>query len=318
MDILRLTGSVKKSRILWFAVLLLVANKAAGQQDAMYSQYMFNALAINPAYAGSRNVISATGLYRSQWSGMAGAPKTTTFTIDGTVLNKRVGLGLQVLNDKLGITKTTGGVASYAYRLRFDQGTLALGLQGSVMQYTADYTSVSLGSSSPYDPAFAENVNKLLFNFGTGVYYNTDRFYVGLSAQDLLRNRLTDYVAPDQSAGSTKAIHLFLASGYVFSLNDDFKLKPSVLLKGVKGSPLEADINSTLWIKDVVAVGVQYRTSADIAGMVELQLSSQLRFGYSYDRSVTRLQDFNSGSHEIMIRYEFGFSRGKILSPRYF
>lgn len=289
------------------------------QQNAMYTQYMFNTLAINPAYAGSRNVISATALHRNQWTGMEGAPKTTTFTIDAPFHNKKVGLGVQIISDKLGISNTTGAVLSYAYRIRTTEGSLSFGIQGSGVQHRADFTGVNLGSSSPYDPAFSENINKFMLNFGTGIYYNSDRFYVGLSAQDLLNSKITEYEAPEDSAdGSFTSMHLFFAAGYVFKLDEGFKLKPSFLIKGVKGAPIEADLNAMLWIKDVLAVGAQYRTSADIAGLIEVQASPQIRIGYSYDHSITRLRNFNSGSHEIMLRYEFGFERGKILSPRYF
>lgn len=306
-------------KILIVSLLLGSALGVSAQQNPMYSQYMFNTMAINPAYAGSRNVVSATALHRNQWSGMAGAPKTTTLTIDAPFRNKRVGLGLQLINDQLGISKTTGAVLSYAYRLRMDKGSLAFGVQGSGVQYRADYTSVDLGNGGAYDPAFAENVNKMLFNFGTGVYYNSDKFYIGLSAQDLLNTRITEYEAPnDSTGGSFKNLHLFFATGYVFALDETFKLKPSVLVKGVKGAPVEADINAMLWINDVIAVGAQYRTSADVAGILEIQATPQIRIGYSYDYSVTPLRNFNSGSHEIMLRYEFGFERGKILSPRYF
>jgi len=306
-------------KIIIVSLLLGGAFGVRAQQNPMYSQYMFNTMAINPAYAGSRNVVSATALHRNQWSGMEGAPKTTTLTIDAPFRNKRVGLGIQLINDQLGISKTTGAVLSYAYRIRMDKGSLAFGVQGSGVQYRADYTSVDLGNGGAYDPAFAENVNKMLFNFGTGVYYNSDKFYIGLSAQDLLNTRITEYEAPNDSAGgSFKNLHLFFATGYVFALDETFKLKPSVLVKGVKGAPVEADINAMLWINDVIAVGAQYRTSADVAGILEVQATPQIRIGYSYDYSVTRLRNFNSGSHEIMLRYEFGFERGKILSPRYF
>jgi type IX secretion system PorP/SprF family membrane protein len=200
-----------------------------------------------------------------------------------------------------------------------DHGTLAFGIQGNVSQYRADYSSVLLnGSGSTFDPAFSDNISKILFNFGTGVYYNTDKFYIGLSAQDLIDNKLTTYEAPNSDIRSAQSMHIFLASGYVFPVSEDFKFKPSFLIKGVKGAPVEADINATLWIKDVIGIGAQYRTSADIAGMIEIQASPQFRLGYSYDYSTTSLKNFNSGSHEIMLRYEFGFERGKILSPRYF
>ena len=315
---LQLTDKMKRfNNIIFIACLLLSSLTANAQQDAMYTQYMFNTLAINPAYAGSRNVTSATALFRNQWTGIAGAPKTGTLTVDAPILDKRLGVGLQIFSDKLGITQTTGAVVSAAYRIRLDEGTLAFGLQGNVNQFRADYNSVNLNTDI-YDPAFAYNVNKVLLNFGTGVYYNSDRFFVGLSVQDIVKNRLTDFTTNNADFRQTQAMHLFLSSGYVFDLSDDFKFKPSFLVKGVRGAPIEGDINATLWIKDVIGIGAQYRTSADVAGLVEIQATPQIRIGYSYDYSTTALRFSNSGSHEIMLRYEFGFSSGKILSPRYF
>lgn len=298
-------------------ILLSVNNQLKAQQDPMYTQYMFNTLAINPAYAGSRNVVSATALFRNQWTGIEGAPKTGTFTIDAPILENKIGIGFQLITDKLGVTQTNGGVVSAAYRIRMEKGTLSFGIQGNVSQYKVNLTDVPLSSQPGYDPAFANNINKTLFNFGTGVYYNSDRFYIGLSAQDLMPNSLSSNNSEVKLSGK-QSLHLFLASGYVFPLSEDFDLKPSFLIKGVKGAPIEADINGTLWIKGVFGIGAQYRTSADIAGLIEVQASPQIRIGYSYDRSTTRLQSFNTGSHEIMLRYEFGFERGKILSPRFF
>lgn len=305
------------NKLILICGMLTIAFSARAQQDAMYTQYMFNTLALNPAYAGSRNVTSATALFRNQWTGMDGAPKTGTITIDAPLANKKFGIGAQFFTDKLGITQTNAGILSTAYRIRMDKGTLAFGIQGSVSQYRADYTDVFLNNPA-FDPAFADNVNKILFNLGTGVYYNTDNFYVGLSAQDLIANRLTPYESPNSDIKNEQAMHLFLAAGIVLPVSDDFKIKPSFLVKGVKGAPIQADLNATLWIKDVIGIGAQYRTSADLAGMVEIQATPQIRLGYSYDYSTTNLRNFNSGSHEIMIRYEFGFERGKIISPRYF
>ena len=285
------------------------------QQSAMYSQYMFNTLAVNPAYAGSRNVISATALLRSQWVGIAGAPRTSTFTIDAPLKDKRIGVGIQIFNDKLGVTNTTGGVLSYAYRIRMEKATLSFGMQGSANQFTANFSNVSLEPTSQiFDPAFGSDVRKVLFNIGTGVYYNSDRFYAGLSSPELLNNRLSS----DTGNLSRKTFHIYLASGYVFDINTDLKFKPSFLFKAVGGAPLQADLNATVWIKDRVAVGAQYRTSADILGLLEVQINPQIRIGYAYDHSVTRLRNYNSGSHEIMLRYEFGFNGSKFLSPRYF
>jgi type IX secretion system PorP/SprF family membrane protein len=276
---------------------------------------MFNTLALNPAYAGSRNVISATALLRSQWSGIAGAPKTQTFTIDAPINEKKIGLGFQVFSDKLGKTANTGMVASYAYRIRMEKASLSFGLQASVSKFNANYEELALDPSGlSVDPAFSSNNTKALYNFGTGVYYNSDKFYLGISSPELINN-----VLPGSTTNqSRQTFHVFVMSGYVFTLNDAFKLKPSVLLKGVKGAPLEADFNTSLWIMDVLSVGAQYRTSADYAGLLELQLFPQARIGYSYDRSATSLSKYNSGSHEIMLRYEFGYKAKKVLTPRYF
>lgn len=302
------------------AVLILAYVNVVGQQSPLYTQYMFNTLAVNPAYAGSRNVLSATALFRNQWVGMAGAPKTATLTIDAPLKDQRVGVGLQLYSDKLGISQTSGLVGSYAHRMRFTKGTLALGLQVSGSYYTADFTSVMLEPAGVSDdPAFANDVSRFLYNFGTGIYYNSDRFYVGLSSPELINNRFGNDSTDSRSFSAPKQLpHLYLASGYVFPLGNSFNLKPSFLVKGVEGAPIQADVNMTLWIKDILAIGAQYRTSAAVAGMVELQATPQIRLGYSYDYSTTSLKNYNSGSHEIMLRYEFGHDRQKFISPRYF
>lgn len=308
---------MKRSIAIIIAFLSVYAENALSQQNAMYSQYMFNTLAINPAYAGSRNVISATGLLRKQWSGISGAPETATFTVDAPFNDKKVGLGLQVFNDKLGITRTTGAVASYAYRIRMDKASLSFGLQGSVSQYNANYSAVMLepGGGGAADAAFMNDINATLFNAGAGIYYNSDRFYVGLSSPEFLGQQINK---PVNGLSNKQYIHIFLATGYVFPLGENFSLKPSMLFKGVEGAPLQADLNATLWVKDRVAFGAQYRTSADISALVELQVSPQIRIGYQYDKSVTSLRNYNAGSHEFMLRYEFGSSLNKILTPRYF
>ena len=299
--------------------LILSSKESNAQQEAMYSQYMFNSLAINPAYAGSRNVISATALYRNQWSGINGAPKTGTFTIDAPTNNKKIGLGMQVYNDKLGITNTTGLVLSTAYRIRMDKATLSFGLQGSVESYKADYSKVSLDENgNSNDPAFSENVNSTKFNFGTGIYYNSDKFYFGIAVPKLYPNRLSSNSTAATNIPSKEEMHLFIITGFLFNLDENFKLKPSFLLKAVKGAPIEGDINATLWIKDVLGVGAQYRTNADVSGIIQIQATQQIRIGYAYDYSTTKLRNFNTGSHEIMLRYEFGFEKDKVISPRYF
>lgn len=297
----------------------LSANVMA-QQNALFSQYMFNTLAINPAYAGSRNVVAATALYRNQWVGINGAPKTGTFTIDAPFFSERIGLGAQIISDKIGITNTTSGVLSGAYRIPLKNGSLSFGLEGSVSGYQANFADVKLDPSGPVgDPGFSQDVRKTLFNFGSGIYYTTDRFYFGFSVKDFVSNRLNynDLTTSDDITARQSA-HAYLATGYVFPLGFDFNLKTSVLVKGVKGAPIQGDLNATLWIKNIFAIGAEYRTSADVSILSEVRVTPQIRIGYAYDRSTTILRNYNSGSHEFMLRYEFSFDRESTLSPRYF
>jgi type IX secretion system PorP/SprF family membrane protein len=309
-----------KNRFIISIFLLLGLLKAQAQQDAMYTQYMFNTLAINPAYAGSRNVLSATGLMRTQWIGIEGAPQTQTVSLDAAMPKKRVGLGVQIFNDKIGVTRTSGASISYAYRIPTQRGTLALGLQGSITHYKADFVNIRLNSGSPVDAAFAYDINKIMPNVGTGIYYNTDRLYVGASLPHLLNNRLANGndIVGNNTLAARQYLHLFVMAGYVLPVGYDFKLKPSVLFKGVKGSPMQLDLNCNFWIKDAIGIGAQYRTKDAVAGILEIQASEQIRLGYSYDYTTSSLTDYNSGSHEIMIRYEFGYNKSRIVAPRYF
>jgi len=290
------------------------------QQNALFSQYTFNSLAINPAYAGSRNVLAATALYRNQWVGIEGAPKTGTFTIDAPVANDRIGLGIQIISDKIGITNTTSGLLIGAYRIPMNSGVLSFGMEGSVASYRAGFTDVQLDPAGPVgDPSFAQNINKTLFNFGSGVYFNTDRLYAGLSVKDFVRNRLnSNSLSNVNDITARQSAHAYLALGYVFPLSMDLNLKTSGLVKGVRGAPVQGDLNATLWIKEMIAIGAEYRTNADVSALMELRVTPQIRVGYAYDRSTTKLVNYNSGSHEFMLRYEFSFDRDRMLSPRYF
>jgi type IX secretion system PorP/SprF family membrane protein len=307
-----------KKFTLLFLFGMLAAFNANAQQDPMYSQYMFNMLAINPAYAGSREVMSITALYRRQWTGFTGAPVSQTLSADLPVERKNLGLGFQMYNDQLGISRNTGAYASGSYRLRFPVGTLAFGMQIGVTQFQANYTAVDLGDNQP-DAAFSQNLIAFLPNIGSGVYYSTDRFYLGASMPHLLKNRLSrggDNVVIGDRAAQYR--HLFVSTGYVFDLSPRVKLKPGLQLKTVGGAPLQVDVNANAWFYDRFAIGISYRTGDAVLGMAEIQINDQFRLGYSYDYTLTELTRYNSGSHELMLRYELGFRRDKILSPRYF
>jgi type IX secretion system PorP/SprF family membrane protein len=293
------------------ALFCIISFSAWAQQDAMYSQYMFNMMAVNPAYAGSRDVMNFTCMKRWQWVGIEGAPKTLTFTADMPVWRERVGLGISVVNDQIGITNNNSLYTSYSYRIHFGSGgTLALGLQAGFTHLRANY--LSLTTTTGNDKVFIDNVNSWMPNFGAGAYYSTDKFYAGVSAPHLINNHLI---------GGTESFqkqHFFAMAGYVIPASQTVAVKPSLLMKYVQGAPLEADINVNTWFHDRVAVGVSYRTGDAIVGLLEMQINPQLRFGYAYDMTLTRIREYGRGSHELMLRYELGFAKKKILTPRYF
>lgn len=296
---------------------ILVSAASMAQQQPMYSQYMFNMLNINPAYAGSRGVMTATALYRNQWVGIPGAPRTSSFSFDMPLNEKKIGIGFQLYDDRLGIERTTGINAFYAFRFQITgSGTLSLGLQAGLLNYQANYTEVS--TFQPNDPSFAANVSGLLPSAAAGVYYNSDKFYIGFSTPALLKTQISYNNAAQIASVTSQDLHLYLASGFVMNLNQDLALKPSVLLKAVSGAPLEVDVNANLWIQNKLSIGASYRTGDAVVGMVELQLNQQLRFGYAYDKTFSDLGTLNTGTHELMLRMEFGSSGGKVSSPRYF
>jgi type IX secretion system PorP/SprF family membrane protein len=304
-----------KLKIIPLLLFFAVSAKLSAQQDAMYSQYMFNMLAVNPAYAGSRDVVSMTALQRWQWTKIDGAPRSTTFSADMPMAKERVGVGVQFFRDKVGVTGTTGMTGSYAFRIRFkNSGTLALGLQAGLVQYSANLAEILPTTTTGSDVAFSQNINKIMPNFGAGIYYTTDKFYLGLSAPHLLNNSLSK----SASAQAIQRKHYFAMAGMVFPISYRFKLKPSMLMKYVNGSPLELDVNANLWFKDVLSLGLSYRTGDAVIGLLEIQATERIKFGYAYDHTLTRLGKYNSGSHEIMLRYEFGSDKSMILSPRYF
>lgn len=300
-------------KILFVIIVLIgVVAELKAQQDAMFSQYMFNMLNVNPAYAGSRDVLSATMLRRWQWVNIDGAPRTTTFAADAPLANKKIGLGIIAYNDRIGATNTNALYLNYAYRMRLSRGTLALGLNAGFAQYRADFLSLTVAQDG--DPVGALKINKFMPNFGFGVYYNTDRFYIGISTPHLVNNKLTKESASD----AIQKRHFFVMSGFVVPLSLFVKMKPSVLAKYVQGAPAQLDANLNFWFDDKISLGASYRTGDALVGMLEIQATPQLRIGYAYDASLTHLRKYNAGSHEIMLRYEFGYGKSKIITPRYF
>lgn len=293
---------------------VLSVMQANAQQDAMYSQYMFNYLLVNPGYVGSRDVLSATAMYRTQWTNVEGAPKTFTLSADMPIANERMGLGLTVFNDKIGVEGNTGVYGSYAYRVRLTQkGTLSFGANLGFTQYSADLAKVVTGQSS--DPAFSGNIREMNPNFGFGMFYSTDKFYLSVALPHVLENKLGDLANLGQSEMKR---HYFFGAGYVIPVSPNVTLKPSTLVKVVEGAPIQGDFNLNAWYVDKIGLGVSYRTGDAFVGMLEFQATTGLRFGYSYDITTTRLARYGGGTHEIMVRYEFATLKKKIVTPRYF
>lgn len=286
---------------------------AYSQQQPMYSQYMFNGMALNPAYAGSHESLSLTAISHHQWVGVEGAPSTQTFTAHSPVRNEHVGLGMILMRDKIGVTNHLSGTFAYAYKIPLRKGVIAAGLQASFNQYSIRYSETHITN----DVAFGQDdVSRILLNFGTGIYYKTSKFYAGFSVPQLIANK----VETGENASSINLVrHYFFTSGYVFDLNRDLKLKPNVLIKANDGSPLSVDLNANLLIREVVWVGLSYRSFNSLGALLELQATDQFRFGYAYDFPVaSKIAGWNSGTHEFMLSYNFTFSKNRSYSPRYF
>jgi type IX secretion system PorP/SprF family membrane protein len=283
---------------------------------------MFNTLAINPAYAGSRDALTVTALHRSQWVGFDGAPITQTLTLHSPLLNDQLGLGLSVLNDKVGPVNTTAFYADFAYKIRINEkAKLSFGLKGGINLMQGELNALKLDESD--DNAFANNVESdLLPNFGFGIYYYTPKWYLGLSTPKLLENNFRNNNSTGSNNLASEQRHYFLIAGTVFNLNSrgSLKFKPTTFVKVTNGAPLEADLTGMFIIKDQLEIGGMYRSGDATGLLLGYNFTNQLRFGYSFDWSFTNTTgNYNSGSHEVMLRYDFIYKgKSKIKSPRYF
>lgn len=299
---------------LFFTVLCFaVVSSAFGQQQATFAQYMFNGLAINPAYAGSHNVLSANFLGRVQSVGLPGAPNTQTFAVHSPIANQRFAVGLMVVNDRIGVIRQTGTSGIYAYRLPLKAGgSLSFGLQMGVSSYRADYTELTLWQ---YDQVFATNVRQNRLNIGAGIYLTKPLWYLGLSMPHMMNNifdRGKDFATVYQS------IPVLFTGGYLFSISPMFKVKPNFLFKAVDGRPVEWDLNCNLLFDEVVWVGVSYKFINAVVFLTEMQITDQLRFGYSYTMATGPIKQAELGSHELLLQYSFAFRKKGVITPRYF
>lgn len=299
---------------MFLPVCMLLVFSSHGQQDPQFTQYMYNTMSVNPAYTGSRGHLSLLGMHRSQWVGINGAPETQVFTIDAPA-GRNVGLGMVVMNDALGPTNELFIDGNFAYTLNLNQNNrkLSFGVKGGVRIFNLDF---SKGSFEDPDMAFQDNINNKVFpTVGAGIYYHTDKGYIGLSIPNFFTQEHYDRM--DQEV-AIERIHYYLIAGKVFDASSDIKLKPALFVKWVPGSPVIADLSLNAMIKETLTLGIAYRWDDSVSALLGLRLFHSLTMGYAYDMTTTDLRDYNYGTHEIFLRYEFISADKRLKSPRFY
>lgn len=305
-------------KILNILIMITLAAPAWSQQEILVSQYMFNGLLINPAYTGTHDYFSASALHRSQWVQFEKSPVTQVFSIDGPVANDKLGVGLLISNDKLGVTSELDVSANFSYKLDLGVGKLSFGIKAGFSSYSAKLSDVVVWESG--DQVFERNdiSGEMVSKFGFGLYYYTEKFYAGLSVPNIYSMDDNLLLEESQADGYFDQ-HYYFNTGYVFEPSSVFAVKPSILVKYQEAAPVEVDINCNLLFFQKFWVGAGYRTGDAFIGMLEYNITPQLRAGYAYDFTTTDIADYSNGSHEIMVAYDFGKNVGiKTRSPRYF
>jgi type IX secretion system PorP/SprF family membrane protein len=297
--------------------LSLASHDAKAQQDAQFSQYMFNPLAYNPAYTGSREALSATLIVRRQWLGFQGGPATGQFNIHSPIANERHGVGFAFTQDQLGVQRSSNIALSYAYRIPVGNGFLNLGLNGGVMLYKTRFSEIVPVDPDPIKPT--DDASALLPRVGAGAYFSTPKFFAGVSAPNLMAGRYFgtgNPVAAD--VASKQSLHLFTMVGAILPLGESVSFRPSGVLKFVPSSPMQVDVNATFFFAKVLGVGVGYRTSDALVFMLEYQSLRRFRAGYAFDLTLSPLRTTTTGSHELMIGLDLGWGKSNFMTPRYF
>ncbi len=304
---------MSKLSLLVFLLGILYIELASAQQDPQYTQYMYNMNVVNPAYAGSRESISITALYRKQWSGFEGAPETITFSAHSPIADK-VGLGLSVIKDELGPISETNVYADFSYTLQLSKSLeLALGLKAGATFH--DVGLIDLELQDPNDPFFSQDINNTYPNIGAGAFLYADNFYVALSVPNLLNSVHLD---ENGIKYGSETNHYFVTAGYVFQVSENVKLKPSVLAKSAFNAPLSMDGNINALFYERFEIGASYRLDDSFSGLVGFQATPAIRIGYAYDRVVSDIDVVSDSSHEIILTFDLIFSKRAQRSPRYF
>jgi type IX secretion system PorP/SprF family membrane protein len=315
---------IKKSILLPILFIGITIQGLIAQQDAQYTQYMFNTISVNPAYAGSRGQLTFAGLYRSQWVGLDGAPETFTINLHSPIRNSRLGYGLSVVNDNIGdgVVQETYIDAVLSYTLDVSQtAKLSFGLKGGGNFLNLDFSKLR---NFDEEVVVQDNIdNQFSPNFGLGLYYHTDKFYAGFSAPNILETEFFDNDSTDANDVkflAAERINFYFITGYVFDLNGNLKFKPALLSKAVGGAPLQVDISANFLFNDRFSFGAAYRWDAAVSALAGFQITDQIMLGLAYDKETTELgtRRFNDGSFEIFLRLELLKKFQKTVSPRFF
>ena len=302
-----------KSRIVFF-VLMLTGIVSYAQQDAQFTQYMYNTININPAYAGSRGFMSLFALHRTQWIGLDGAPVTNSFSINTPIGNSKIGVGISFLNDRIGPTNENKISADVSYSIRTSESfRLSFGLKVTANVFNLDVSR--LNPVSQNDPQFQNLNNSFTPNFGAGLYLHSEKTYIGISVPNFIESNR--YNSNSVSMFKEK-MNYYLIAGHVFDIGENLKFKPTLLTKLVTGAPLQIDVSGNFLINKKFVLGGAYRWSAAFSAMAGFQISEGIFVGYGYDKETTNLANYNSGSHEIFLRFELSRTYNKITSPRFF
>lgn len=301
-------------------LLLFTTYRVSGQNEPMFTQYTFNELFINPAYAGSHDALSTTSLFREQWINIDGAPSTKTLAAHAPLGESRVGLGITLLKDDIGVSSQTGLFGNYAFKIPLNTGTLALGVLAGVSGYRERLLDVK--TNTP-DVRFSQNTPMFFVpNFGAGIYYYTKNYYLGLSAPRFIENTLivnqSQTVERAEGKFAGVGLHYFLASGIIIDAGQLIKLRPAILIKAVMNAPVEFDFNLSALFVNTLWLGAGYRSGDAFNAMTAIQLNKQLRMGYAFDYTFSNLRQYAGGTHEFSLNYLFAFNGKKITSPRYF
>jgi type IX secretion system PorP/SprF family membrane protein len=307
---------MKREQLILTGCAMLLSTLGFAQHTPLSTQYLFNGLLINPAYAGSRDALTTTLSYRRQWVGFEGAPTTQVLSVHSPLNARKLGLGLIVHNDRIGVSRETGFMSNYAYRMRLGDGKLAFGLGAGVNLMQADWTAVR--TVTPGDVEFAADSRSVLRpNFSAGAYYSSHTWFAGLSIPYFLSQRYdaaTNTWAAYNDAGQYQPM---LTAGFLVNVERDIKLKPSMLVRKAGAEKVQADLNLNFIWRGVLWLGAGYRTDDAFNLSLQVLPSKQFTIGYSYDMATNAIRTYQQGTHEVMLQYEFGF-HVKAKDPRYF